>query len=88
MESSGSTEVVSDEQLLELNYLKGKENYRDVNVAEALDEQKKQDLINKIEGYRDIFSEAPGKTSLEEHHIKLTSDTPVRTRPYAIPYNW
>ena len=89
VESSGSTEddVVNDEQLLELNYLKGKETYRDVKVAETLDEQKKQDLMNKIEGYKDIFSEAPGKTSLEEHHITLTSNTPVRTRPYAIPYN-
>ena len=79
VESSGSTEddVVNDEQLLELNYLKGKETYRDVKVAETLDEQKKQDLMNKIEGYKDIFSEAPGKTSLEEHHITLTSNTPV-----------
>ena len=90
VELSGSTEddVVNDEQLLELNYLKGKETYKDVKVAETLDEQKEQDLMNKIEGYKDIFSEAPGKTSLEEHHITLTSNTPVRTRPYAIPYNW
>ena len=77
MESSGSTEddIVNDEQLLELTYLKGKERYRDVKVAEALDEQKKQDLMNKIEGYKDIFSEAPGKTSLEEHLITLKLNT-------------
>ncbi len=89
VESSDSTEddVVNDEQLLELNYLKGKETYRDVKVAETLDEQKRRDVMNKIEGYQDIFSEAPGKTSLEEHHIILTSNTPVRTKPYAIPYN-
>ena len=48
---------------------------------------RRNDLMNKIEGYKDIFSEAPGKTSLEEHHITLTSNTPVRTRPYSIPYN-
>lgn len=89
LEASDSTadDVVDDEELLELNYVKGKETYQDVKIAETLDEQKKQDVLSKIEGYEDIFTEKPGKTSLEEHHITLTSTTPVRTRPYAIPYN-
>jgi len=35
----------------------------------------------------DIFSDVPGKTRLVEHEIKLTSDKPVRSKPYPTPYN-
>ena len=34
-----------------------------------------------------MFTEAPGSTSLAQHHIKLTSDQPVRSRPYPVPYS-
>ena len=63
----------------------GKETYRGVKVAWT-DEQKKQDVMNKKEGYKDIFQEGLGKTSLE-HHITLTSYTHVHRRPYAVPSN-
>ena len=32
-------------------------------------------------------TEAPGTTDLAQHHIKLTSDVPVRSRPYPVPYS-
>ena len=35
----------------------------------------------------DLFTEAPGTTDLVQHHIKLTSDEPVRSRPYPVPYS-
>ena len=31
--------------------------------------------------------EAPGSTDLAQHHIKLTSDDPVRSKPYPVPYS-
>ena len=31
--------------------------------------------------------EAPGTTDLVQHHIKFTSDEPVRSRPYPVPYS-
>ena len=34
-----------------------------------------------------MFTEAPGTTDLVQHHIKLTSDEPVRSRPYPVPYS-
>ena len=34
-----------------------------------------------------LFTEAPGTTNLAQHHIKLTSDQPVRSRPYPVPYS-
>ncbi|GFR84054.1 zinc finger protein, partial [Elysia marginata] len=33
-----------------------------------------------------IFSDRPGTVSTEEHRIELTSSTPVRQRPYPVPY--
>ncbi|GFO42838.1 Zinc finger protein [Plakobranchus ocellatus] len=36
--------------------------------------------------YSSIFSDHPGTVSTEEHHIELTSSTPVRQRPYPVPY--
>ena len=52
LEASDSTadDVVDDEELLELNYVKGKETYQDVKIAETLGEQKEQDVLGKIEG--------------------------------------
>ena len=37
--------------------------------------------------FTDLFTEAPGTTDLVQHHIKLTSDEPVRSRPYPVPYS-
>ena len=34
-----------------------------------------------------MFTEAPGTTDLVQRHIKLTSDEPVRSRPYPVPYS-
>ena len=37
--------------------------------------------------FTNLFTEAPGTTDLVQHHIKLTSDEPVRSRPYPVPYS-
>ena len=42
------------------------------------------DLANQ---FLSLFTEAPGTTDLAQHHIKLTSDEPVRSRPYPVPYS-
>ncbi|GFS04904.1 retrovirus-related Pol polyprotein from transposon opus [Elysia marginata] len=36
--------------------------------------------------YSSIFSDRPGTVLIEEHRIELTSSTPVRQRPYPVPY--
>ena len=41
------------------------------------------DLANQ---FSSLFTKAPGTTDLVHHHIKLTSNEPVRSRPYAVPY--
>ena len=80
-------DVVDDEELLELQYKGGKESYKDVCVNQALDEQKKTEVTDLVEAYADVLTEVPGKTSLVEHRIPLTRTTPIRSRPYPIPYS-
>ena len=41
------------------------------------------DLANQ---FSSLFTAALGTTDLAQHHIKRTSDEPVRSRPYPVPY--
>ena len=63
------------------------ETYKDVKINEDLSEEQKAELRALIKEFRDIFTDKPGNTRLEQHNIKLTSDEPIRSRPYPIPYN-
>jgi len=55
-------------------------------ICNLTDEQRAEftDLANQ---FQSLFTEVPGTTSLAQHHIKLTSDQPVRSRPYPVPYS-
>jgi hypothetical protein len=75
-----------DEELLSLPNPKGQEIYKDVNICEDLSAPQKKELEALIEQYQHIFSELPGCTNLETHKIKLTSDTPIRSKPYPVSY--
>ena len=33
-----------------------------------------------------FFSDLPGHTTIAEHDIKLLSDTPIRVKPYPLPF--
>ena len=33
-----------------------------------------------------MFTDMPGETDVIQHQIKLTDDTPVRCKPYPLPY--
>ena len=34
----------------------------------------------------DVLTDVPGETNLVQHKIKLTSDQPVRTKQYPLPF--
>ena len=86
---SGSSleDVVDDDQLLEVGCIKGKETYQDVVINEDLQGSEKSDLLVKLKEFQDVMTEKPGLTSLVEHRIPVTTATPVRSRPYTIPYS-
>ena len=36
--------------------------------------------------YPDVFTDMPGETDAIQHRVKLTYDTPIRCKPYPLPY--
>ena len=36
--------------------------------------------------YPDVFTDMPGETGVIQHRVKLTDDTPIRCKPYPLPY--
>jgi transposase InsO family protein len=75
-----------EEEMLELYSGKQKGTYKDVQVNPNLTLEAKGELMRLLEEYRDIFSDVPGRTELAEHEIKLTCNTPVRSKAYPTPY--
>lgn len=77
----------NDDELLEVYRGQQKETFRDVNINPDLDEKSKRDIMKLVEEYQDIFSDVPGRTCLVKHEINLTSNEPVRSKPYPTLYS-
>jgi hypothetical protein len=81
------TEVSTVKKIdIELPSLKPKETVHDVHINPELTSERKAELEKLVEEYSDVFTDVPGSTNLIEHDIKLTSTTPVRSRPYPLPH--
>ena len=65
---------------------KPKETFKDVKVCEDLTEVQKKQVFEVLKEYSDVLTDRPGKTTLLEHEIKLTTQEPVRVKPYPIPF--
>ncbi|XP_062613758.1 uncharacterized protein LOC134275492 [Saccostrea cucullata] len=63
-----------------------KEGPADVKVSDELTENEKAEVKTLLEDFSDVLSDVPGLTNLGVHHIKLTSDQPIRTKPYPLPF--
>jgi len=64
-----------------------KETWKDVDVSPDLSKAQSRRVWKLIEEYKEIFSDVPTTTHLLEHDIKLTSEEPVYSKPYKLPYN-
>jgi hypothetical protein len=84
---SGPEGAVDDESLLELGTMQPKETVRDVTFGQQLNDEQKVQLQEVVKQYEHIFTDVPGNANIIEHEVKLTSDEPIRSKPYTIPYN-
>ena len=57
-----------------------------IDMNGQLSVQQINELQSVINNYSSVFSDAPGCTDLIAHRIKVTSDIPVKVKPYPIPY--
>jgi hypothetical protein len=77
--------AVNDEELMIHYNVKQKESYLNVKYAENISQVKLKELKNLVCEYKDIFSDVPTITNLDEHKIDLTDEHPVRCKPYPVP---
>ena len=64
-----------------------KESIEDAATGPNLTDEQRTEFTDLANQFSNLFTEAPGTTELVQHHIKLTSDEPVRSRPYPVPYS-
>ena len=64
-----------------------KESVADVTTGSNLTDAQRTEFMDLANQFSSLFTEALGSTDLAQHHIKLTSNDPVRSRPYPVPYS-
>ncbi|XP_040075237.1 uncharacterized protein LOC120847507 [Ixodes scapularis] len=78
-------EEESEEQDIPSVCLSQLEGYNDVQMSEELTERQAGEVYQLLEEFRDVFSDCPGRTSLVQCKLRLTTDTPIQVRPYPVP---
>jgi len=63
-----------------------KETFRDVEISSVLSESQRQEVVDILEEFQDVFTDVPALTTLGEHSITLTTDEPVHSKPYPLPH--
>ncbi|GFS27674.1 zinc finger protein [Elysia marginata] len=74
------------ETLPELGGWGSNETVKDLQYGDQLTPDQRRQLEEIASSYSSFFSDRPGTALTEEHRIELTSSTPVRQRPYPVPY--
>ena len=77
---------VIEEDLLGLVTFQSKESIQDVCVGAELNGEQRNEVMEVLRRYEDIFTEIPGKASVIEHKIDLTDDRLIRCKLYPLPY--
>ena len=82
-----TSEMEVGADFLEIGGYAPKESIQDVTAAPNLTDEQRAEFMDLAHQFSSLFTEAPGTTNLVQHHIKLTSDEPVRSKPYSVPYS-
>ncbi len=67
--------------------LEATESYLDVDISPELTEEQQGQVRELLAEYKDVLTDLPGKTDCIEYKIRLTSDVPIRSRPYPLPHH-
>ena len=73
--------------MLGLPELNGKETKQDVKIYPHLSETQTKEVREILNEFKDVLTDVPGETNLVMHEINLTSDHPVRTKQYPLPFS-
>ena len=78
---------VDNIDFLEIGGYVAKESVNDLAIGNNLSHEQRAEFMDLANQFQSLFTEAPRTMSLAQHHIKLTSHQPVRSRPYPVPYS-
>ena len=76
-----------DNGFLEIGGYVAKEFIADVETGPDLNKTQRAEFINLAQECSSLFTEAPRTMNLVQHHINLTSNEPVRSKLYPVPYS-
>lgn len=63
-----------------------KSDQQEYKVSDQLSEDEAKELSQMLLEFDDVLSTKPGFTNLGKHDIKLTTDVPIRSKPYPVPF--
>ena len=78
---------LDDNDFLEIGGYVAKESIADVKTGPGFNDTECAEFLDLAQEFSNLFTEALGTTSLVEHHMNLTSNAPVRSKPYPVPYS-
>ena len=76
-----------NDDVLELPHLEAKETVDDIMISHLLSASQITETKRLLGNYRDVLTDLPGSTLLGCHDIKLTTEQPIRSKPYPMPYS-
>ena len=84
-ELGGENEMGESGVKVEMPCLTQTETWRDVALCDELHEEQKSELQEMLQDFQDVLTDVPGRTDWIRHDIQLTSNEPIRKRPYPVP---
>ena len=83
----GKQEDPSDEEIIDELEISPNQEKIAYDINEELNGKKREELQEVIRKHDKIFSDKPGSAKIESHTIPLTSNVPIVSRPYKVPFN-
>ena len=78
---------LNDDAFLSFSGDKVPQTLDDVVICDKLSKKQRDQILYVVSLYKDVFSDDPGDTKLVEHSIELTTDEPVRSKLYPLPFS-
>ena len=63
-----------------------KKTLRDVKLGLGLTKSQEENVWQVLGAYDSMFTDVPGKSNVIRYQITLTDSTPIRSKPYPLPY--
>ena len=82
-----TSEDTDIEGLVESPSICDNESVELLNINPDLSKEEQSQVRQLVTNFASTFTGIPGCTTLLEHDIKLTTDTPVRVKQYPLPFN-